>query len=192
MQNELLLILSMIVTYTIVLGLFRLFRNQGLYLWTIVATISANIEVLILINAFGIEMTLGNILFASTFLVTDILSELYGKKAAQTLPSAQTAMWMGIATSVIFILISQSWMLYLPNENNFASPAIRTVFSNTPRLMLVGIAVYVAVQFFDVWAYHRWREFTSRKFGDRKRFLWLRNNGSTLVSCTIYLQPEFL
>ena len=75
MQNELLLILSMIVTYTIVLGLFRLFRNQGLYLWTIVATISANIEVLILINAFGIEMTLGNILFASTFLVTDILSE---------------------------------------------------------------------------------------------------------------------
>ncbi len=186
MQNELLLILSMIVTYTIVLGLFRLFRNQGLYLWTIVATISANIEVLILINAFGIEMTLGNILFASTFLVTDILSELYGKKAAQT------AMWMGIATSVIFILISQSWMLYLPNENNFASPAIRTVFSNTPRLMLVGIAVYVAVQFFDVWAYHRWWEFTSRKFGDRKRFLWLRNNGSTLVSCTIYLQPEFL
>ncbi len=176
MQNEILLILSLIVTYTIVLGLFRLFRDQGLYLWTIVATISANIEVLILINAFGMEMTLGNILFASTFLVTDILSELYGKKAAQT------AVWMGIATSVIFILISQSWMLYLPNENDFASPAIRTVFSNTPRLMLVGIAVYVAVQFFDVWAYHRWWEFTSRKFGDRKRFLWLRNNGSTLIS----------
>ena len=73
MQNELIIIISMIVTYTIVLGLFRLFRNQGLYLWTIVATISANIEVLILINAFGIEMTLGNILFASTFLVTYFL-----------------------------------------------------------------------------------------------------------------------
>ncbi len=176
MQNEILLILSLVITYTVVIVLFRLFQEQGLYLFTIVATISANIEVLILVNAFGMEMTLGNILFASTFLVTDILSELYGKK------SAQTAVWMGIATSITFILISQSWMLYTPNENDFAFPAICTVFSNTPRLMLVGIAVYVAVQFFDVWAYHKWWEFTSRRCFDRKKFLWLRNNGSTLVS----------
>ena len=152
-----------------VLALFAIFREQGLYLWTIIATIAANIEVLIVVTAFGMEMTLGNILFASTFLVTDILSELYGKKAAQT------AVWMGIATSVSFIL-------YLPNENDFAAPAIRTIFSNTPRLMLVGIAVYVIVQFFDVWAYHKWWEFTKRKFGGQENFLWLRNNGSTLAS----------
>ncbi len=176
MQNEILLVLSLIITYSVILILYRLFKEQGLYLWTIVATIAANIEVLIIINAFGMEMTLGNILFASTFLVTDILSELHGKKAAQT------AVWMGIATSIVFIMISQSWMLYIPNKNDFATPAIRTVFSNTPRMMLVGIAVYVIVQFFDVWAYHRWWEYTSRKFGDREKFLWLRNNGSTLVS----------
>ena len=140
------------------------------------ATIAANIEVLIIVNAFGMEMTLGNILFASTFLVTDILSELYGKKAAKT------AVFLGIATSVLFIFISQSWMLYQPNENDFASPAIRTVFSNTPRLMAVGIGVYVIVQLFDVWAYHKWWTFTKNKFGDSKKFLWLRNNGSTMVS----------
>lgn len=176
MSNEILLILSLFLTYGAVLLLFQIFKEQGLYLWTIVATIAANIEVLIVVNAFGMEMTLGNILFASTFLVTDILSELYGKK------EAQKAVWMGIATSVAFILISQSWMLYLPNENDFASPAIRTVFSNTPRLMIIGIVVYVVVQLFDVWAYHKWWEFTSQKFGDRKKFLWLRNNGSTLIS----------
>lgn len=176
MQNELLLFLTLVITYSAVLLLFALFKEQGLYLWTVVATIAANIEVLIVIDAFGMEMTLGNILFASTFLVTDIASELYGKKAAQT------AVWLGIATSVCFILVSQSWMLYIPNENDFASPSIRTVFSNTPRLMFVGIAVYVIVQLFDVWAYHKWWEFTSRKFKDRKKFLWLRNNGSTLVS----------
>ena len=176
MQNELLLFLTLVITYSAVLLLFALFKEQGLYLWTVVATIAANIEVLIVIDAFGMEMTLGNILFASTFLVTDIASELYGKK------TAQTAVWLGIATSVCFILISQSWMLYIPNENDFASPSIRTVFSNTPRLMFVGIAVYVIVQLFDVWAYHKWWEFTSRKFKDRKKFLWLRNNGSTLVS----------
>lgn len=176
MQNEILLITSLIITYSVVLMLFALFHRQGLYLWSVVATIAANIEVLIVVDAFGMEMTLGNILFASTFLVTDILSELYGKKAAQT------AVWLGIATSVCFILISQSWMLYIPNENDFAMPGIRTVFSNTPRLMAVGIAVYVIVQLFDVWAYHKWWAFTSRRFQDSRKFLWLRNNGSTLIS----------
>lgn len=176
MQNEILLLVSLFLTFSAVLILFQLFREQGLYLWTVVATIAANIEVLIVVNAFGMEMTLGNILFASTFLVTDILSELYGKKAAQT------AVYLGIATSVLFILISQSWMLYVPNENDFASPAIRTVFSNTPRLMIVGIVVYVIVQLFDVWAYHKWWAFTKNKFGDSKKFLWLRNNGSTMIS----------
>lgn len=176
MTNEILLILSMILTFSAVVAVFALFQHEGLYLWTIVATIAANIEVLIVIDAFGMEMTLGNILFASTFLVTDILSELYGKK------EAKRAVYLGIATSVIFILISQSWLLYHPNENDFAMPAMKTIFSNTPRLMFVGIAVYVIVQLFDVWLYHKWWEFTSRKFGDSHRFLWIRNNGSTLVS----------
>ena len=176
MQNEILLILSLFLIFSTVLLLFRLFQEHGLYLWTVAATITANIEVLIVVDAFGMEMTLGNILFASTFLVTDILSELYGKKYAQ---SDDT---LGIATSVINKAISQSWMLYVPNENDFASPAIRTVFSNTPRLMAVGIIVYVIVQLFDVWAYHKWWAFTEKKFGDRKKFLWLRNNGSTMIS----------
>lgn len=176
MRNEILLIVSLLITFSGVIVLLKLFKEQGLYLWTVIATIAANIEVLIVVNAFGMEMTLGNILFASTFLVTDILSELYGKKAAQT------AVWLGIATSVAFIAISQSWLLYIPNENDFAMPSIRAVFSNTPRLMLVGIVVYVIVQLFDVWAYHKWWAFTNRKFGDKKMFLWLRNNGSTLIS----------
>lgn len=176
MQNEILLLVSLFLTFSTVLFLFWLFQEQGLYLWTVLATIAANIEVLIMVTAFGMEMTLGNILFASTFLVTDILSELYGKKAAQT------AVYLGIATSAVFIFLSQSWMLYVPNENDFAFPAIRTVFSNTPRLMAVGIIVYVIVQLFDVWAYHKWWAFTRSTFGDSRKFLWLRNNGSTLVS----------
>ena len=83
MPNELLLILSLLLTFSFVLAAFYFFKEQGLFLWTTIATIAANIEVLIIVNAFGMEMTLGNILFASTFLVTDILSELYGKKEAQ-------------------------------------------------------------------------------------------------------------
>ena len=48
--------------------------------------------------------------------------------------------------------------------------------------MLASFLVYAICQKFDVWAYHKWWAFTQKKFGDKDRFLWLRNNGSTLVS----------
>ena len=73
-------------------------------------------------------------------------------------------------------------MLYTPSVNDFARPAIETVFSNTPRLMLASLIVYAICQKFDVWAYHKWWAFTSKRCGDSRRFLWLRNNGSTLIS----------
>lgn len=175
-MNELLLIASLLVVYGSVLLAFKLFGKTGLYCFTCIATITANIEVLILVDAFGMEQTLGNILFAATFLVTDILSEIAGKK------EAQKAVNIGIFTSVIFIVISQSWLLYTPSANDWAQEPIRSIFSNTPRLMIVSVVVYAICQRFDVWAYHKWWAFTNKKYGDTKRFLWLRNNGSTLVS----------
>lgn len=176
MRNEIILILALVVTYGLLIAFYRLFGKSGLYVWTAVATISANIEVLILVHAFGMDMTLGNILFASTFLVTDILSELYGKK------TANKAVKLGIAVNISFIIISQSWFLYAPADGDWASPAIREIFSNTPRLMLVSLLVYAIVQTFDVWAYHAIWSKTSSQGKDRRKFLWLRNNGSTLVS----------
>lgn len=93
-MNEILLVLSLLVIYGSVLLVYRLFGKSGLYCFTAIATITANIEVLIMVDAFGMEQTLGNILFASTFLVTDIISEVDGKKAAQK------AVNIGIFTSV--------------------------------------------------------------------------------------------
>lgn len=176
MTNELMLVISLLVCYFAVIILFQIFKEQGLFLWIIVATIAANIEVLIVVKAFGMEQTLGNIMFASTFLVTDIISELYGKK------EAQKAVHLGIATSISFIIVSQTWLLYSPAETDWAMPAIKEIFSNTPRLMIAGILVYIIVQNFDVWAYHKWWAFTEKKFGSHEKFLWLRNNASTLIS----------
>ena len=48
--------------------------------------------------------------------------------------------------------------------------------------MLASISVYIVVQFLDVWLYHRWWQFTTNRFGDKKKYLWIRNNGSTLFS----------
>jgi len=175
-SNEALILASLVLVYGLLMVAFAIFRQKGLHLWTVMATITANIEVLILVNAFGMEMTLGNVLFASTFLVTDIASELYGKK------EAQSTVFLGIAASLAFMVISQTWLLYTPNENDFAFPAIQTIFSNTPRLIFASLSVYVVVQLLDVQLYHFWWNLTSTKTGNSRGFLWLRNNGSTLIS----------
>ena len=175
-MNELILIGSLILIFGMALLCYRLFGKTGLYCVSAVATILANVEVLILIKAFGMEQTLGNVLFAVTFLITDILSECEGKKAANK------AVLISIVCSIFFVILSQSWLLYTPSESDWVMPSIREVFSNTPRMVLASLAVYAISQFFDVWLYHKWWAFTEKKFGDKRRFLWLRNNGSTLVS----------
>lgn len=176
MINELLLIGSVIFIFAMVIAAYKFFGKAGLYCMSAIATILANIEVLILINAFGMEQTLGNVLFAATFLVTDILSECEGKKAANR------AVLIGMFTSVFFLLLSQSWMLYKPSESDWAMGSITDVFSNTPRMLIASFAVYAISQLFDVWLYHKWWAFTEKKFGNKRKFLWLRNNGSTLIS----------
>ncbi len=176
MRNELLLLISLIVLFGGVLAVLRLFGRPGLYAFSVVATVLANIEVMILVDAFGMEMTLGNLLFASTFLITDILSELYGRQYAQR------AVNLGIFSSIFFLLVSQSWLLYIPNDSDWAMPSMRVLFTNTPRLLLSSLVVYALAQSFDVWLYHKWWAFTTRRFGSSERFLWVRNNGSTLVS----------
>lgn len=176
MKNELLLIGSAILIYGAVLLAYRLFGRAGMYAMTAIATILANIEVLILIDGFGMEQTLGNVMFASTYLITDILSENEGKK------SSARAVWVGVFTSAVMLAITQYWMLYSPSANDWVMPSIRSVFSTTPRLLLGSFIGYAVSQRFDVWLYHRLWDLTEKRTGNRSGFLWLRNNGSTLIS----------
>lgn len=174
--NELLLIGSLIVLYGGVLLAYKFFGRVGLYCFTVFATVLANIEVILVISAFGMEQTLGNVLFACTFLVTDMLSEFYGKKAAQK------AVKLGVATAALFLLLCQSWLLYVPVETEGAASAFATIFSSTPRILIASLLVYAIAQQVDVQLYHFWWKLSRRWSSDGRAYLWLRNNGSTLLS----------
>ncbi len=176
MNNEILLIINLIIVYGATLAFYKLFGKAGLYCWTVFATLLANIEVLLIVDAFGLRQTLGNILFASTFLATDILSENHGKK------SANKAVWIGIAVSLMFIIISTLWLMFTPSKADFSYPAFERIFSKTPRILLAGFGVYAVSQLFDVWIYHKLWDMTQKKWGSVSRFLWLRNNVATLLS----------
>lgn len=175
-MNELLLVSSLVFLYSVILLWYKLFGKIGLYCFIVFATIAANIEVLLLVEAFGIEMTLGNILFATTFIVTDILSETQGKE------EAKKAVNIGIGTSLTFVLVSGAWLFYIPSANDWAMPSIKAIFSSTPRIIFSSLVVYAIVQRLDVWLYHKIWKLTEEKSGDKKSYLWLRNNVATLTS----------
>ncbi len=176
MPNEILIILSFVIIYGGVVAFYRFFGKNGLLAFNVLATLLANIEVLLLVRAFGIEMTLGNVLFASTFLITDVLSENHSRR------DANRAVILSTLCSVVFIALSQLWLLYTPSGNDWASGAFRTIFSSTPRIVCASLSVYLISQLADVWLYHRWWDWCKKRFGDSKRGLWIRNNGATITA----------
>ncbi|MCR4631787.1 MAG: queuosine precursor transporter [Treponema sp.] len=175
-MNELLLIITLLVSFGGTILFLKVFGKGGLYAWIGIATVFANIEVTIVVHAFGMDQTLGNTLFAATFLATDILSEIYGKK------DAGKGVLAGIFTSLTFILLSFMWVHYIPAESDWASEFVHGLFSNTPRMLLSSLIAYVVSEFVDVSLYHAWWNLTEKKTGSHNKMLWLRNNGSTLIS----------
>ncbi len=176
MFNSIILFLSLVFIFGMTLLAYKFFGKAGLFSLSAISTVLANIEVVLMIRAFGMDQTLGNVLFAMTFLTTDILSECEGKK------EANKAVVIGIFSSIFFLVLSQSWLIYDSISDDSVNSAFSTIFSQTPRLVLASLLVYAVSQFFDVWIYHKWWDFSSKKCGDKRRFLWLRNNGSTLIS----------
>ncbi len=174
MQNELLLIGSVILIYGTVLVAYKIFGKIGMFVMTALVTVFANIEVLMVVDGFGMEQTLGNVMFAASFLITDILSENEGKK------EASKAVWLGVFTSVVMLLFTQYWLLYIPAASDWVSPHIRGIFATTPRLLLGSFLGYVVSQRFDVWLYHLIWKWTEKKVGNKRRFLWVRNNVATM------------
>jgi hypothetical protein len=113
----------------------------------------------------------GVIVFSMTFLITDILSEKWGKK------EARKAVWIGFFANLIFVvsvLIAINWPS--PEYALEFSEKFREVLSLTPRIAIAGFAAYIISQNHDIWAYHFWKKKTKGKH------LWLRNNASTIVS----------
>ena len=70
-------------SFTFVVLSYKFLGKTGLFLWIAIATIVSNIQTVKLVNIFGIESSLGTILYGSTFLATDIINLKYGKREAK-------------------------------------------------------------------------------------------------------------
>ena len=125
-------------------------------------------------NPFGLyrfEISVGILPYPITFLITDIISEIYGKKKANRVVIA------GIIASIFSMLI-----IYIANEvpaieNSPVNDATFThVFGLSPVAVLASMMAYLFAQFIDIRIFHFWKKKTNGKH------LWLRNNFSTFTS----------
>ncbi|PKG50605.1 MULTISPECIES: queuosine precursor transporter [Olleya] len=126
------------------------------------------------INIFGaklFEISVGILPYPITFLITDLISEIYGKKRANQIVIG------GIFASIFSLLIvytanavsATSWS---PVGDNLFS----TVFGNTMIAVFASMMAYLLAQLVDIQIYHFWKRITKGKH------LWLRNNFSTFLS----------
>lgn len=171
MWNETVFFVTILANFSGIMMAYRFWGKTGLYCWIAMATIIANIEVVKTVSLFGLASTLGNVVYGTTFLATDILSENHGRK------DAHRAVGIGFFSMMVFTVLMQLTLLFRPDASDFAAPAMATLFSLLPRLTIASLTAYLVSQFHDVEAYHFWW----RRFPG-SRFLWLRNNCSTLLS----------
>ncbi|WP_300524008.1 queuosine precursor transporter [Aminiphilus sp.] len=171
MTNELLWGVTLVCNFGGISLAYRLWGKTGLYCWVAMAAILANMQVMKTVSLFGMVATLGNIIYGTSFLATDILSENHGKAAARQ------AVAIGFFSLIFTTAAMNLALLYIPHESDFAQGPMQALFSVMPRIALASLAAYGISQYHDVWAYDFWR----KRF-PHVRHIWIRNNFSTLVS----------
>jgi len=167
--------LSLDLAFTVLM--YRFFGRDGLLGCIILSILLANLQGPKLTTIFGLQTSLGVIFYSSIFFATDLLSEKYGRAMANR------AVLIGFSVSCILVLMLSIALLFLPSidpETAEFSNRIQKSFENilnfTPRFVFGSLLAYLISQSLDVWLFHWIRKKTAG------RMLWLRNNGSTMIS----------
>ena len=162
-------IFELIICFSGVLVMDKLFGKRGLYIWMALAVVFANIQVSKQIDLGSISVSLGNVLFASTYLATDILNEKYGDKASKN------AVKLAAAALVLYILFAQITLAFVPNAYDAVDPSLKTVFAMSARITAVSGLMFILSNWCDVLLYQKLKEKTDGNY------MWFRNNISTIV-----------
>ena len=141
-------------------------------------------------NPESFALTTGIITYPLTFLVTDLVSEIYGKKRADfmvILGFIMSGLMLVVVQIAIHVPAHHYWVPYDPVLDGPAAHAFyetvdgyqhafESVFSVGPKLVFGSMLAYLCAQLTDNYLFHFWKRLTSGKH------LWLRNNASTWIS----------
>ena len=189
-NTEVVWFVMLILCFLAILVFLRLFGYVGLYVYSAIAIIAANIQVLKQANFNFFSsinekiipfyepspIALGTILFASTFLCTDILSEYYGKE------KARKNVLIGFCSFLLMTILMLVTIGIQPAEDEWVSmvqESLAILFTPMTSIFVASMIAYLISQYFDIWFFTYLKSISSNKL------LWLRNNVSTAVSSLI-------
>lgn len=170
-------ILFVLLHFGLFLLCYRLFGQKGLYAWVGIATVLANIQVTKTIEMMGIVMTLGNAMYITLYMTSDLLNEKHGPA------EAKKAVWFGFFTLLMTTVIMQMSIHFISDTGEVAmasQASLETIFGFMPRLALGSLAAYFISQFLDV----RIFSWIKARF-NKEHQLWIRTNGSTMLSSLV-------
>jgi hypothetical protein len=168
-----------------VLAMLAAFGHSGLVVFIAVAVIAANLQVLKVVPFVLLPgpVAEGTVVFAATYLATDILAEHYGPAAARQ------AVWLGFAAHLMMTVLMLLSLGYRPLDAATAGEDLAwalpfhdhlaALFTPAPALFVAGMTSYLVSQLIDI------RIFTALRVATGGRALWLRNTVSTTASALI-------
>lgn len=168
-MNNGLIFLEIIIVFSMLVLAKKLFGKYGVILWIPIATLIANIITCKNAEIFGFETAVGSVMFASTFLATDILTECYGEK------EAKTGVYLGLFSILVFVVSTQVTLRYIPSAIDFADGSMQTLFGLNLRISISSAVMYFIANMADIYLFSKIKEKTKGKY------LWLRNNVATIV-----------
>ncbi|MAR60843.1 MAG: queuosine precursor transporter [Gammaproteobacteria bacterium] len=178
-NQDLLYFITLVLDLGFTVLMYRFFGRYGLLACIVLSILLANLQGPKLTVIFGMETSLGVIFYSSIFFATDLMSEKFGKKAADN------AVMMGFSVSAIILIMLSISLLFLPstqNQQTFSTEVHESfvrILDFTPRFIFGSLFAYLISQRFDVWCFHKIKAWTNG------RHLWLRNNLSTMASQTV-------
>lgn len=182
---EAMLALEFLVYALAMMIVLRVFGAAGMIVYIAIGVVAANVQVLkaVQFSVFASPVALGTVLFSSTYVATDILTEFYGRA------TARQAVKLGFAAMLmmsIFMIMALGFRPMTPQEAGesmaWALPnhdRIMALFLPAPMLLVAGLSAYLVSQLLDIWIFQKIRGVTG------SRLLWLRASGSTMISALV-------
>jgi queuosine precursor transporter len=166
-----------------ILMLWRFFGKDGIYLYNILAVIVANIQVLKVAPSIltGEPLALGTLVFATTFLTSDIITEHYGTNVAKRGIKLSFFAQIIVTVLMLFTLAYPSPGGVTGFDNNrslidLVQASLYTLFTPSLRILTASLTAYYISQWVDIKIFKALKDYTGEKL------LWLRYIGSTLIS----------
>lgn len=165
-KNEIIWLILIVVNFMSITFIYKKLGKLGLYIWIPISVILANLQVAVTLELFGMYATLGNIIYGTGYLATDILSEKYGKE------SADKGVYIGVFTLIVFTVIMYICTIFnlIDNGNEF-----KTLYGFAPRVCFSSVICYFISNRHDTWSFEKWKKAIPK-------YKWLRNNASTFIS----------